>query len=180
MPAHAYTEAERIAVFWSKVTRCDHGTYCLYCCWLWTGDTRRSGQLRYGRITMPRDPLTKKTQHESAHRFSWMLHNQQSLPKHDHYCQIRHLCDVSLCVNPWHLARGTPQQNMDDKVAAGHASSLPGEQNGMASLTEDEVRQIRLLRQQGTPYKKIAEIMHRSSWLYMVDICRYTKWKHIA
>ena len=74
-------------------------------CWIWTG-TRNSG---YGQ-------LFYKSQRHMAHRFSWELHHQQSIPDG---LVIRHQCHNSLCVNPHHLTPGTQTENMRDMIDAG-------------------------------------------------------------
>ena len=51
-----------------------------------------------------------------AHRFSWELHHQQSIPEG---LVIRHLCHNPLCVNPHHLTPGTQTQNVQDMIRAG-------------------------------------------------------------
>ena len=74
-------------------------------CWIWTG-TRNSG---YGQ-------LFYQGQRSMAHRFSWELHHQQSIPEG---LVIRHLCHNPLCVNPHHLTPGTQTQNVQDMIRAG-------------------------------------------------------------
>jgi hypothetical protein len=73
-------------------------------CWLWTGETDRSG---YGLFA--RGPL------RLAHRASWMLHNG-TIPTG---LFVRHKCDVKGCVSPAHLELGTPLQNSQDAKERG-------------------------------------------------------------
>lgn len=50
---------------------------------------------------------------------------------------VRHTCDNPKCINPNHLLKGTPRENMMDR------NERSG--NGIAKLTKDQVRAIRLL-----------------------------------
>lgn len=50
---------------------------------------------------------------------------------------VRHTCDNPKCINPDHLVKGTPRENMMDR------NERTG--NGWAKLTKDQVRAIRLL-----------------------------------
>jgi hypothetical protein len=84
--------------FWAFVDKRPDG------CWLWTGALFRDG---YGAFRVPRGNVR-------AHRLSWALANRTPVPSG---LVIRHTCDVKKCVNPAHLASGTPQDNSDDAVA---------------------------------------------------------------
>jgi hypothetical protein len=60
--------------------------------------------------------------------------------------EVAHSCNHRLCCNPRHLRWATRTENHADKVE--HGTSVRGERNGSARLTEAEVRQIKAL--QGT------------------------------
>lgn len=75
-------------------------------CWLWSGAPTSTG---YGKLAFPGGGW------QSAHRFSWELHNG---PVPDGL-QVLHHCDVPLCVNPSHLFLGTHLDNMADMRAKG-------------------------------------------------------------
>jgi hypothetical protein len=101
-----------------------------------------------------------------------------------------HECDEPLCVNEDHIYEGTPQDNMNDKVARGRCNSPRGERNGASlyperrprgeqhgrvKLTEKQVREIRKKRAQGVsvitlhteyPVSKttIQRIIDRTRW----------------
>lgn len=92
--------------FWSRVTRCQHGPWCLYCCWIWHGQVDRYG---YGKLWV-------WSQKKRAHMYSWELHNRCDFLSDNRTWVIRHLCHTRLCVNPWHLMKGTYQENRRDRL----------------------------------------------------------------
>ena len=57
-----------------------------------------------------------------------------------------HTCDNSACINPDHLYEGTQAQNIADRTARGRGCPLPGELNGRAKLTGEQVDYIRSVR----------------------------------
>lgn len=110
-------------------------------CWEWQMSSRTGSNRGYGRIT-----VNKKT--IPAHRYSWMLFNNQDIPKG---YVVMHSCDNSICVNPHHLSIGTHQDNMNDMVnknrqAKGgkfkNRKSAKGSKNGLAKLTEINAKKI--------------------------------------
>src|SRR5947209_9419461 len=72
-------------------------------CWLWQGAVARYGHGSFR--------FNGKT--GVAHRFAWMLANQQMIPEG---LVIRHWCDTPACVNPNHLELGTQQDNINDML----------------------------------------------------------------
>ena len=115
-------------------------------CWIWKGGKRKSG---YGvMVWNPRssdDPRNMVT-----HRASYILHNGD-IPKG---MLVRHLCHVKLCVNPEHLAVGSPKANSKDEADAGKLRV--GEAHHRTSITEDQVREMRELRIAGWPIRRLA------------------------
>ncbi len=86
-------------------------------CWLWTGGTRGNDDLQYGTTWVD-------GKHESAHRYSWVLHNGEIPSGGD--CRgmcVCHTCDTPLCVNPDHLFLGTHTDNMRDKIDKGRCGN---------------------------------------------------------
>lgn len=58
---------------------------------------------------------------------------------------VRHLNGNPLNNKPKNLVWGTPKENGEDKVR--HGTSVKGSRNGNSKLTEDQVREIRKLRE---------------------------------
>lgn len=113
-------------------------------CWNWNGRIVAGGygQLDYGGTAL------------IATRVSYTLHKGE-IPKGLMVC---HTCDNRRCVNPDHLWLGTNQDNMDDMVAKGRSGPRPrGEDNLKTTLTEDQVRELRLLRSEGMLLRVLAE-----------------------
>lgn len=135
-------------------------------CWLWRGAIggrkRRTG-IGYGKFTVAGKQY-------DAHRVSYELHTGETIPKG---FQIRHSCDMPLCVNPRHLSIGTNDDNVGDMVS--RARQTLGERNPQAILTEDDVRSIRTSQK---PVSELAEIYAvRAGTIYGVIARR--SWKHV-
>lgn len=115
--------AKNVLFFWKNVQKTQG-------CWLWTGSKWSNG---YGRIMVGK-------KRRKAHRISFLIHNG-SLPKDKLVC---HTCDNPSCCNPKHLFLGSVADNSRDSVSKlRHAF---GERNGIAKLTEQEVKIIREAR----------------------------------
>ena len=87
-----------------------------------------------------------------AHRFSWMLHNNETITKDRLIC---HSCDVTNCVNPKHLFIGCQQENMNDMIKKGRATC--GEKSYLSKLTEDDVKEIFNKIKNGCSRKEVAK-----------------------
>lgn len=114
--------------FWKNVEVKGEGD-----CWLWKGSTTAAG---YGVIYW-------NSENTYAHRLSIQL-DGRTIPDRFQAC---HTCDNPPCVNPKHLFAGSPQQNMNDKVAKNRQSR--GETHPSAKLSDKEVSQIRDLFKNG-------------------------------
>jgi hypothetical protein len=101
-------------------------------CWLWTGDTNRSG---YGRLEINR----KKIQ---THRLAWELANGM-IPAGMLIC---HRCDNRLCVKPDHLFLGTIADNNRDMTQKKRLK-VPG--RGRRRLDRSEVYRVRSAQTEG-------------------------------
>jgi hypothetical protein len=110
-------------------------------CWLWTGGT-------CGKVDAPYGQLVVKVWGEKlAHRWSYLHFNGAIADG----LMVRHKCDVRLCVNPAHLELGEAKDNVRDMV----------ERNPKAcgrKVTDDEIVQIKALRESGLFYQQIADI----------------------
>jgi hypothetical protein len=145
--------------FWLKVRKTET-------CWIWTGCKSGGG---YGFISR-----NKVAVH--AHRVSWELHNGP-IPEG---MEILHNCpegDNPACVNPAHLRVGTHAENMADTVIKGQA--VKGEQVSISKLTEESVREIRRLLNQGNSLAKLAAQFHVGH--STIGAIRYRKtWRHVT
>jgi hypothetical protein len=173
--------AESVARFWARVNKTAD-------CWLWMGPTNG----RYGRIG-------RRTY---AHRASFEIANGPIPPG----LFVLHRCDTPLCVRPDHLFLGTAKENSEDAVAKRrqatgdrhgtrtkpesratgirHGTWLHpetvnrGEDRPAAKLTEEQVRQIRMLsdlgetrallaRRYGVTTTVIRRIANREGWRHV-------------
>lgn len=106
-------------------------------CWLWTGNVAVPPSGPYGLLHIAvRPTIYRKV---LAHRLSYGL-AKGLFPSH---LWVLHHCDNPRCVNPAHLFLGTHDDNMKDMATKHRSSKLPGEKNGRARLTADDVRAIR-------------------------------------
>lgn len=123
---HNYTLEER---FWKKVDKVNGLIHPILRsrCWIWTGSVRSNR--KYGSF------YTKGDHREYAHRISWMIEHGE-MPKG----LVLHKCDNNQCVRPSHLFLGDTAANSADMVAKGR--SCTGRKNGMAKLTEEQVKEI--------------------------------------
>lgn len=97
-------------------------------CWEWT---RRLDHKGYAHAKVWGKPV-------GAHRVSYAFF-VEPIPAGMNIC---HKCDNPKCVNPHHLFMGTTQDNVTDKMRKGRFVTTPGEKNGYAKLTEDQVLAI--------------------------------------
>jgi hypothetical protein len=130
-------------------------------CWVWDGALSEKG---YGQLW-----LDNKIR--LAHRISYQMHQGEEAGK----LFVCHRCDNPKCVNPEHLFLGTAKDNALDMHRKGRAnipsragenhwskrlidSRAAGERNGLAKLTEKDVRGIVAEYEAGgTSQRKMAE-----------------------
>lgn len=113
-------------------------------CWLWTaGKAQGYGVFKLnGKIA-------------KAYRHSWALANGP-IPKGGWIC---HRCDNPPCVRPSHLFLGDRLANMHDMMEKGRARHLhgAGHPRPMAKLTNENVRQIKMMLLDGMSNQIIAD-----------------------
>lgn len=133
-------------------------------CWLWRAGRDKSG---YGQFR-------KESTVALAHRVSYELEHGPI----DSGVLLRHRCDNPACVNPSHLRPGTQRDNMRDMRS--RQRSATGRKNGSVKLTDSDVRQIRLLRQEGRTVTSLAKqfgvsratvwrVVERKNWQHVED-----------
>lgn len=172
--------------FWSKVAIGDG-------CWLWLRARFDDG---YGAFRFD-------NRQYRAHRFAW-LETRGSLPSD---MLVLHHCDTPLCVRPDHLFLGTPADNMADRDRKGrqargerhgsrtHPERVPrGERHGSrshpervphgsshpsAKLSEDGVRFLRALFEEGHSKKQLAKTFGITRWAVTMVVERRT-WRSVA
>ena len=147
------------ARFWSNVDKSGE-------CWLWTGHSDgRYG--RYGR---------RHGRDERAHRIVSELVDG---PIPDGVCVLRH-CDVTLCVRPSHLFRGTQRDNIADMVVKGRARGKEqnGELNTNAKLTIAAVLHLRALAAQGLSSYRLGALFGVSQSV-ACDIAARRAWRSV-
>ena len=154
---------DEIRRFLDKINKVQSG------CWEWGAGVYVTG---YGMFCMRRG--NRKT--FSAHRISWMLHNNASILNGVMVC---HTCDNRLCVNPDHLYLGTGYDNNNDTIIRNRGNRTLGSKCSWAKLDEDKVREIRRLKSQGLKQSKIA-LMYNIDASLISDIIHNKKWRHVS
>lgn len=142
-------------------------------CILWNGPLTSTG---YGLLALSRKDhkgVGAKGKFKHAHRVSWEI-SYGPIPESAH---ILHHCDTPPCINPEHLFLGNPAINAQDKVSKGR--QIKGEDCNLSRLTEEAVREIRILYSTGKYAQKqlaekfntivpnISAIVNRKSWKHL-------------
>lgn len=119
-------------------------------CWLWKKSLRGKG---YGAWNYEMSGYPRVG---NAHRMTYILFNCDP-----HNMMVLHSCGNSRCCNPDHLYLGNNSRNMQDAVLHGthrcDGAFKKGCNHVNNKLTENDVRQIKLLLTTGIPQRKIAE-----------------------
>lgn len=92
---------------------------------------------------------------------------------------VCHRCDNRKCGNPAHLFAGTRYDNLHDMIDKGradHTKNKKAQDHGMAKLTNDQVKEIRRIydngdmtqtelgKRYGVTHYAIYRIVHRLNW----------------
>lgn len=133
-------------------------------CWNWTDCLNNKG---YGWVYWRGPDRMERT---LAHRFSWEIHNGL-IPDG---LIIRHKCDNPKCVNPSHLESGTRLDNQRDMVERGR--SCTGTKNGVAKLTDDDIRAIRASDEGLTACGRRFGITYQNVWMIQTG----RTWRHVT
>jgi len=141
-----------------QYTSIDHASGCH----LWIGPKREG----YGRLKIQGKMI-------GVHRLVYSM-SKGEIPSGMLVC---HSCDTPACVNPEHLFLGSDKDNSDDKVSKGRQARCPGELNGRAKLTAEQVLRIRndnrLLKEIAADYgvtlSVISHIKTRRSWKHIQE-----------
>ena len=104
---------------------------------------------------------------KAAHRVSYIM-TYGEIPEDK---IVRHKCDLKSCVNPNHLELGTYKDNAQDRYRN-------AENNKLFKLNEDQVNEIRKLRQDGIKVVDIAKI-YKISTSSVYDIIKRRSWNHL-
>jgi len=131
-------------------------------CWIWLNYVGTDG---YGMITYKNRPIR-------AHRFSYALFKD----KITEGMKVCHKCDIKACVNPEHLFLGTYADNNKDRHFK--KRDAIGSKNGLAKLTENQVKTIKSLLKDGKKGVDIARIYGVSPLIISRINTGYT-WRHV-
>jgi hypothetical protein len=134
-------------------------------CWLYKGTIDKD---KYGKFSYKRKGY-------KPHRIAYKLHYGTD-PGELFVC---HKCDNPPCVNPHHLFLGTTQDNMDDMKLKGRHWAHKGENQANSKLTEDDVKEIRVLRDHGGCTFSDLSNMFGVCQANIYKICKRHSWKHI-
>lgn len=151
-----------ISRFESKVDRSGGEDACHW----WRAGRRGRPPTLYGQFWLDGVPMY-------AHRVAWII---AVGPVPDDVL-IRHSCDQPLCVNPRHLAAGTPLDNMHDRIEHG-AGYAHGEQHHNARLTQDLITEAIKLRGEGWIWKDVAAAVGTSQSAIERAVRKVT-WRHL-
>lgn len=126
-------------------------------CWGWSGTKDRHG---YGTLSGRRHNGEFRKSPEKAHRVSY----EMAFGVIPDGLVVRHKCDNPECTNPEHLELGTQSDNMKDCAIRGRINPKSLENLKRNSLTQDQEREIRLIKfagrngRGGKTKKEVAEL----------------------
>lgn len=117
-------------------------------CWPWKAAKNQKG---YGAFQVGTLAASKV---RPAHVVAWEISNGEPFPEGKLGC---HTCDNPSCCNPAHVWPGTPKQNTQDMISKGrqYFPGVPGQRNGNARFTDNDVRDIRKSIAEGTSLRAL-------------------------
>jgi hypothetical protein len=144
-------------------------------CWVWSAAVMTTG-LPYGKFTFMRRTETevKNVTKPAHHAAFWIANGRWPATG----MVLMHSCDRPGCVNPEHLAEGTPKQNSADMTSKSRQAK--GTRHWKNKLTESQVLEIRRAFDSGEPIGAIGErfdtnegnvwfIGHRKTWKHLKE-----------
>jgi len=135
-------------------------------CWEWQRAKIHNG---YGRVY-----VKHKNKDELTHRASW----EAFVGEIKEGMQINHKCHNRACINPDHLYLGTQKENVRDMLLAGRGNVPKGSDCINSKLTEDKVKLIKKMLNEGKRSCDIA-IQFNISRSTIWNIKYGKTWKHI-
>lgn len=134
-------------------------------CWQWTAATNKFG---YGKL------FSGNGNWVLAHRFAWEQANGE-VPEG---MFVLHHCDNPKCVKIDHLYLGTKQDNARDRDLRNRRVAPKGSAHGRSKLTEEQVKQIRQLHDEGKSCWSLGKIFMVNA-KSVQDIVNRKNWNHI-
>lgn len=144
--------------FWEKVDKSSD-------CWEWTATVNHNG---YGMVSY-------KGKNQTAHRVAWQL-AYGKIPENMCIC---HVCDNRKCVRLDHLWLGTFAENNADRAAKGRNEHTRGINHPKATLTEEQVKEIRIIYIPGKITLKSVAQLYGVSLQTIWRIVNRQVWTHI-
>lgn len=141
-------------------------------CWVWRFGKTKSGYGKFAfvrRLEAENQKVTKMA-HHVAFNIAYGRWPAAGL-------LLMHSCDRTSCVNPAHLAEGTPKQNSEDMTRKGRQTR--GEDLHTNKLTEPQVIEIRAKFDAGSSINDLGKefgVTPGNIWF----IGKRKSWKHLA
>jgi hypothetical protein len=125
-------------------------------CWLWTGKPHTSGYGNY-QSDYSKHAGTLYAHQAAYHFFKDPTYRPSRENPCSHRCEGGEARSHSLCVNPDHLyIAGSIKENIADRDAHLGSYQPKGAKANNSKFTEEQIKEIRALRETGMMYKDIA------------------------